>query len=124
MVREFENIYNPYRKSAPLQVFGLEVCTPAMFQNRIKTSVETAVHRNRYLGPHLNLFLEQEGEEPVVVWEWYHGKKGRAWKSYCGAESALLERRRKAQTKYALMNGGKASTVAQPMEVGVDEGVR
>ena len=117
MVSEFEKIYNPLRQSAPLQVFGLEVCTPAMFKDRIKVSVETAVHRNRYGGPHVQLFLEQEGDDTVVVWEWYHGKKGRAWKSYRGAESVLLEGQKKEKATFALMNGGKSTAVAQPMQV-------
>ena len=118
MVSEFQTIYNPLRESAPMQVFGLEVVTPAMFKDRIQTSVQTAVHRNRYGGPHLNLFLEREGEQAVVVWEWYHGKKARAWKSYRGAESMLLEQRRNAKAAFTLMNGGKSTTVAQPMQVG------
>jgi len=69
-------------------------------------SPELEMERARYRGDHIQQFCKEHGNKTVVVWEWYHGKAARAWKSYCGEECKLLEKVH-AELDYALLNGGK-----------------
>lgn len=48
--------------------------------------------------------------EDVVVWEWYHGGRGRVWKCYSGLEIELLESRKEDGFGFALLNGGQPLT--------------
>ena len=68
---------------------------------------ELETERARYRGAHIDEFCKEHGNASVWVWEWYHGKTARAWKSYCGAECSLLEKATQNELDYALLNGGK-----------------